>query len=114
MRRYSVPKTCYPNIYILNIHQILSHLDFLFSYWQNTHTFQKRHDVFPKTKTCGKPETPEVGLGDTKTYKNVMYINRYIYISFIAVDINSNALSVLNTAILLPLLLIPSWALAIN
>ena len=39
---------------------------------------KKERAFLPKqsSRACGKPETPQVGLGDPNTYKNVTHINK--------------------------------------
>ena len=44
-------------------------------------TFNKNKTCRITKNTCGKPETPQVGLGDTNSYKNVRYMNEYAVIS---------------------------------
>ena len=41
---------------------------------------------FAKAEACGKPEMPQVGLGDTNPYKTDTYNN----MPFIAIDIIGN------------------------
>ena len=43
---------------------------------------QKHIATQPNKNAFGKPETPQVGLGDTETYQSAIYINEY--------DIHSN------------------------
>ena len=57
-----------------------------------------------KKNACGKPETPQVGLGVTNAYKNAIGINKYL-ISY-RIGIKKGPIY----GIILPWLSIPSWA----
>ena len=67
-----------PQLYNPNIHNILANIKKYLQILTQTHTLQKRDVFSPQRRSaCGKPETPQVGLGDTNPYKNAINTNKY-------------------------------------